>query len=58
MQTEIRLSEIEELMSILEGEDREAVKKAVNYTVRDIKSRAPGWIAAEVSSVYNIKKQK
>lgn len=56
MQTEIRLEEIEELMSSLEGEDREAVKKAVNYTVRDIKGRAPGWIAAEVSSVYNIKK--
>lgn len=56
MQTEIKLNEIEELISRLEGEDREAVKRAVNYTVRDIKSRAPGWIATEVSSVYNIKK--
>lgn len=56
MQTEIRLNEVEELISRLEDENGEAVKKAVNYTVRDIKSRAPGWIAAEVSTVYNIKK--
>lgn len=33
-----------------------AVGKAVRYTVRDIKSRAPGWIAAETASRYKIKK--
>lgn len=31
-------------------------RKAVKATVRDVKARAPGWIAQEVTSVYNIKK--
>ena len=31
-------------------------RKAVKATVRDIKARAPSWIAQEVTSVYNIKK--
>ena len=33
-----------------------AGKVAVKTTLKDIKSRAPGWIAAEVTKVYNIKK--
>jgi hypothetical protein len=31
-------------------------RKAVKATVRDVKARAPSWIAQEVTSVYNIKK--
>lgn len=31
-------------------------RKAVKDTVRDVKARAPSWIAQEVTSVYNIKK--
>lgn len=34
------------------------VKKAVKYTLKDIKSRAPGWVAAETTKEYNIKKSK
>lgn len=33
-----------------------AGKAAVKTTLKDIKARAPGWIAAEVTKVYNIKK--
>jgi hypothetical protein len=31
-------------------------RKAVKATVRDVKARAPSWIAQEVTAVYNIKK--
>ena len=33
-------------------------RKAVKATVRDVKARAPSWIAQEVTSVYNIKKDE
>lgn len=33
-------------------------RKAVRNTVRDVKSRAPGWVAQEVVKVYNIKKSE
>lgn len=33
-------------------------RKAVKATVRDVKARAPSWIAQEVTSVYNIKKSE
>ena len=29
-------------------------RKAVKATVRDVKARAPSWIAQEVTSVYNL----
>lgn len=35
-----------------------AGKKAVSSTLKDVKSRAPGWIASEVVAVYNIKKSE
>lgn len=31
-------------------------EKAIKATVKDVKSRAPSWVAQEVVSVYNIKK--
>lgn len=34
----------------------EAGRKAIKNTVKDVKARAPGWIASEVVTVYNIKK--
>lgn len=34
----------------------ENVKKAVKYTLKDIRSRAPGWVASETTQEYNIKK--
>lgn len=41
-------------------EDLEAIenggKKAISNTIKDVKARAPGWIAQEVTAVYNIKK--
>ncbi len=50
-----RLHNIGELLSWIDGQG-ETGKKAVKYTISDIKSRAPGWIASEAASVYNIKK--
>lgn len=35
-----------------------AGKKAVENTLKDVKARAPGWIASEVTQVYNIKKSE
>ena len=35
-----------------------AGKVAVRTTLKDVKARAPGWIAAEVTKVYNIKKSE
>lgn len=52
---EFRLRNIEELLEEID-EQNAAVGKAVSYTVKDIKSRAPGWIAEETASKYNIKK--
>lgn len=54
-QIEFRLHNIEELLSQIDGQ-ADVGKKAVQYTISDIKSRAPGWIASETASVYNIKK--
>lgn len=31
-------------------------RKAITSTVKDVKARAPGWIAQEVTAIYNIKK--
>ena len=33
-------------------------KKAISNTLKDVKARAPGWIAQEVTAVYNIKKSE
>lgn len=33
-------------------------RKAVRQTVKDVRSRAPSWIAQEVTEVYNIKKSE
>lgn len=33
-----------------------AGKKAISNTLKDVKARAPGWIATEVTAVHNIKK--
>ena len=52
---EFRLRNVEDLLEEID-ERSAAVGKAVRYTVRDIKSRAPGWIAAETASRYKIKK--
>lgn len=54
-QIEFRLHDIGELLSWIEGQGNIG-KQAVKYTISDIKSRAPGWIASEAASVYNIKK--
>lgn len=54
---EIQLHGIEELLSWIEQQGK-AGEKAVSYTIKDIKSRAPGWIATETSAVYNIKKSE
>lgn len=57
MSVEIQLHGIGELLSWIERQGK-AGEKAVSYTIKDIKSRAPGWIATETSAVYNIKKSE
>lgn len=52
---EFHLHDIGELLSFIEAQG-EVGKKAVSYTIKDIKSRAPGWVASETARVYNIKK--
>lgn len=52
---EFQLHDIGELLSWIDAQG-EAGKKAVSNTIKDIKSRAPGWIASETAAVYNIKK--
>lgn len=52
---EIRnLKAIMKKIKALEG----AGEKAVSYTVKDIKARAPSWVAKEVTATYNIDKKE
>ena len=52
---EIRnLNAIMKKIKALEG----AGEKAVSYTVKDIKARAPSWVAKEVTATYNIDKKE
>lgn len=44
-----------QLIGKINAKEKEA-EKAVADTVKDMKARAPGWIAAEVTKVYNIKR--
>lgn len=57
MSVTFQLHEIGSLLSWIEQQGK-AGEKAVSYTIKDIKSRAPGWVAAETSAVYNIKKSE
>ena len=45
------------LMDTVEQIDEQG-RKAVRQTVKDVKARAPSWIAQEVTAVYNIKKSE
>lgn len=54
---EFRLHNIGGLLSWIEKQGK-AGEKAVSYTIKDIKSRAPGWVATETAAVYNIKKSE
>jgi hypothetical protein len=57
MSVTFELCEVGSLLSWIEQQGK-AGEKAVSYTIKDIKSRAPGWVAAETSAVYNIKKSE
>ena len=50
------------IRALAHGAARKAVenggKKAISNTIKDVKARAPGWIAQEVTAVYNIKKSE
>lgn len=52
---QISMPGVNELKKEMES-TKENAKKALKNTARDISKRAPGWIASEVVSVYNIKK--
>ncbi len=53
---EFQLHDIGDLLSWIDAQG-EAGQKAVSYTIKDIKSRVPAWVATEVTSVYNIKRR-
>lgn len=57
MSVTFELHDIGSLLSWIEQQGK-AGEKAVSYTIKDIKSRAPGWVATETSAVYNIKKSE
>ena len=50
-----QLSNLHQLVADLEAIENGG-KKAISNTIKDVKARAPSWIAQEVTSVYNIKK--
>ena len=50
-----QLSNLQQLVADLEAIENGG-KEAISNTIKDVKARAPGWIAQEVTSVYNIKK--
>ena len=52
-----QLSNLQQLVADLEAIENGG-KKAISNTIKDIKARAPGWIAQEVTAVYNIKKSE
>ena len=49
-----QLSNLHQLVADLEAIENGG-KKAISNTIKDVKARAPGWIAQEVTAVYNIK---
>lgn len=52
-----QLGNLSQLVSDLQAIE-EGGRRAISSTVKDVKARAPGWIAQEVTSVYNIKKSE
>ena len=53
----MRVENLQKLLDQVQEIDEKG-RKAVKATVRDVKSRAPSWIAQEVTQVYNIKKSE
>lgn len=37
---------------------KKAPQKALNATLKDVKARAPGWVAKEITAVYGVKKSE
>ena len=52
-----QLSNLQQLVADLEAIENGG-KTAISNTIKDVKARAPGWIAQEVTAVYNIKKSE
>ena len=52
-----QLSNLQQLVADLEAIENGG-KKAISNTITDVKASAPGWIAQEVTAVYNIKKSE
>lgn len=53
----LQIENFEKLLGDING-IQDAGKIAVKNTLKDVKARAPGWIADEVTKVYNIKKSE
>ena len=51
----VQLENLRQLVADVQAIE-EGGRKAISNTVKDVKARAPGWIAQEVTAVYNIKK--
>lgn len=57
MGVSFQIRNLERLQRELESIDAKG-KKAIKATVKDIKKRAPSWVAQEVTNIYNIKKSE
>lgn len=53
----MQIANFQQLADMVNRVDEQG-RKAVKATVKDVKARAPSWIAAEVVQVYNIKKSE
>lgn len=53
----MRVQNLQKLLDQVEAIDEKG-RAAVKSTIKDVKARAPGWIASEVTQVFNIKKSE
>lgn len=51
----LQIANLHQLSANLQGIEENS-RKAIERTLKDVKARAPGWIAQEVTAVYNIKR--
>lgn len=53
----VQIKNYKQLISVVKAYNNRG-SAALEYTVKDMRSRAPGWVAQEVAQVYNIKKEE
>lgn len=55
MAVSAQIRNFDKLTATLKGIEADT-KKAIKNTISDMRARAPGWVATEITNVYNIKK--